>query len=277
MKSDNNIVQKFYDNFLFKLLKDYSTGNPRTVAAIQKSLKYIPTNSTQIIDIGCGIGWTSNEFARSFSSATILGVDLSPTLLKNAKTLFQQKNLFFDNIDITSEKLEFQNTFDAAILVDVYEHISISDRATFHSSLKNILNPSGSRVILTCPSVFHQSYLRNDEPDGLQPVDEDVDLATMIKLAEDLDGEIIHFEYQDIWHSFDYLHTVIEINPQYQKGLKIRRSSKKPGLEPRIERENRIKKYYPEVVDDLIEPVTPVEVRLTKKLKNIARNFHKPK
>lgn len=263
----------FYNSFDIKLIKDYLTGNPRTIAAIKKAISYFPDNSQNILDIGCGIGWTTYEFARKCNNIDIKGVDLSPQLLDAANKLFSLENLSFEKLDIASQEFHTNKEYDAAVLIDVYEHIPINSRYRFHLSLKGVINPQGGRIILTCPSILHQGYLRKERPDGLQPIDEDIDLTTMAKLAADMDGEIIHFEYVDIWHSFDYFHTVIEINPRYKRGKKIKASFGTVNLEPNIERENRIKRHLPELANELIKPAPSVQAKLKKKIKAIAKKY----
>mgnify|MGYP007006687885 CR=1 FL=1 len=69
--------------------------------------------------------------------------------------------------------------------------------------------------MLPCPSKYHQTWLKNNKPEGLQPVDEDIDNEIILKLANDIGGEVLYFEYKNIWRNLDYFYTVIEINPIY--------------------------------------------------------------
>ncbi|MGS2726866.1 class I SAM-dependent methyltransferase [Psychroserpens sp. BH13MA-6] len=229
---------EFYNKFDKKLINDYVFGNKRIVKAIEILSAYIPDQSKNILDIGCGLGWSSYEFARTFSSTKVLGVDLSPVLIETAEKLFgTEENLIFKSIDLTRTFPEGQ--FDAIVLIDVYEHIPISDRDKFHDAIKNCLNLNG-RLILACPSKFHQDFLREHNPAGLQPVDEDVDINDIAKLAKDIDGEVIFFEYQTIWKTNDYFYTIIEIKPQYQEvrgEIKVRHS-KVESINERISRVN---------------------------------------
>jgi len=203
---------EFYNNFDKKLINDYVLGNKRIESAIINLGKFIPKNSTNILDIGCGLGWSSFEFAKHFKNSQVIGIDLSPVLVENARKLFSNNNLSFEVFDITKNLPE--KKYDAIIMIDVYEHIPKKDRLNFHNSLKNLLNEQG-RLILACPSKYHQTWLKNNKPEGLQPIDEDVDNEVILELAKDIGGEVLYFEYQNIWRNLDYFYTVIEINPIY--------------------------------------------------------------
>src|SRR5690554_3862752 len=170
---------EFYNHFDKKLINDYVLGNKRLVSAIHNLGKFIPKDSKNILDIGCGLGWSSHEFAKAFPSSQVLAVDLSPVLIDTASKLFDDlENLTFKSYDLT-QGLPI-GLRDAIVMIDVYEHIPIIDREQFHKSIKDVLTNNG-RFILACPSKYHQEYLKKNNPDGLQPIDEDVDFNTICK------------------------------------------------------------------------------------------------
>lgn len=227
---------EFYNQFDKKLINDYVLGNKRIVSAIKSLGQFIPIDSKNILDIGCGLGWSSHEFAKSFPNSQVLAVDLSPVLIDTASKLFGgQENLTFESYDLTQGLPT--DVYDAIVMIDVYEHIPAEERIVFHKSLKRILS-SNARLIMACPSKYHQDYLKNNNPAGLQPVDEDVDFETIQSIAKDISGEVIFFEYQSIWRNYDYLYTIIEINPKYGNSSNIIKGSLL-NIESRKERELR--------------------------------------
>jgi SAM-dependent methyltransferase len=228
---------KFYNEFDEKLIKDYVMGNKRVESAIRDLSVFIPKSSENILDIGCGLGWSSNEFANHFNTSKVKGIDLSPILIEKANQLFVRENLSYDVYDITKQ-LPNQK-YDAIIMIDVYEHIPKKEILKFHGSLNHLLNPQG-RLILACPSKYHQSWLSLNKPEGLQPIDEDVDFQTINDLAKDINGEVIYFEYKNIWRNYDYLYAVIEIEPIYHSDREIK-LSKKIVLELKPDRVKRVK------------------------------------
>lgn len=227
---------EFYNQFEGRLIKDYVLGNKRVIGAIKNLGQFIPKNSQKILDIGCGIGWSSYEFAKSFPNSQVNAIDLSPVLIETASKLFDdKKNLIFEAYDLIDGLPE--DTFDVIVMIDVYEHIPLSERFEFHKSIKKNLNNRG-RLILACPSKYHQAYLKENNPSGIQPIDEDIDFETIKKIAKDIDGEVIFFEYQNIWRSYDYLYAVIEINPEYGRSDEMIKDSCL-NLESKKERELR--------------------------------------
>ncbi|MCB0618411.1 MAG: class I SAM-dependent methyltransferase [Saprospiraceae bacterium] len=200
--------KKFYDQFGQKLLSDFAYGNKRMEEAIAFVLHWLPAEVKNVLDVGCGIGWSTSEVARWYPHAEVVGVDLSDQLLEVARLLFSESNLEFFNRDVTRESLPGEHLAEVVLLIDVFEHIPIADRPFFQNGIRDILAPGG-RVILTCPSAYHQDYLRTHHREGLQPVDEDVDAAVIQEFAQRLGGEVLFFSYQNIWRPADYLHAVI--------------------------------------------------------------------
>lgn len=240
MLNTQHAIKQFYDTFDQKLLTDYVRGNPRMLAAIHHTLGAIPAGATSVLDIGCGIGWSSWEIKRHYPDAWVLGVDISQVLIQTARTLFAVPGLEFIVSDVTSAGSLPRTYFDAIILLDVYEHIPRQERKGVHSMLRRLLNDH-SVLILTCPSTLHQDYLRTHKPEGLQPVDEDVTLADVMQLAHDLEGEVMCFTYQTIWRTNDYTHTVIQRKPRYQQPYAQQKQTGAITIEPQHVRHQRVK------------------------------------
>jgi len=211
---------EFYNNFDNKLIKDYANANKRIKSAIESLAQFIlEKENSSILDIGCGLGWSTYEFSRFFQNSTIEGVDLSPVLIDKAKTLFQNANLKYKVFDVLENIPDRE--YDAIVMIDVYEHIPVSERSRFHKSLNDLLKTEG-RIIMACPSIYHQDFLKKHNPNGLQPVDEDVSHQNLQTLCSDINAEMIYFEYKSIWRQYDYFYAVIQKNVHYDSPLKIR-------------------------------------------------------
>jgi len=213
-------IQEFYDEWQVELLLDFVNGNPRASAGIRFAIKSLQNLGTGVVvDLGCGMGWSSAELVRSFPCLRVHAVDLSPKLLQIGRELFPDPRLTFGDEDVTKpgwrERSGLPSTVDAFVMLDVYEHIPAEARPLFHSALAESLSPTGS-VILTCPSSMHQEHLRKHNPRGLQPVDEDLSLSDVMRFARDLSAEVVHFEYVSVWNTNDYFHAAIVRNPRYQ-------------------------------------------------------------
>ena len=80
-------ISGFYDQFSDRLLSDFALGNRRAEAAIEHAIRSAGSNACRVLDLGCGIGWSSWELRRHLRDAEIVGVDLSEALLRIARTL----------------------------------------------------------------------------------------------------------------------------------------------------------------------------------------------
>lgn len=201
-------VERFYDNWVRRLLTDYVAGNERAEAAIAFAVSSLPAGNIRVLDVGCGIGWSSFEVVRNHPNATVHGVDLSPRLIAVAEALFgTEAKLSFQSADVLDGGLA-DSEFDAILLLDVYEHLPAAARDAVAGSLRTLLNGNG-RLIITTPTVALQEYIRSERPHELQPIDEDVSPENMERLAEAVDGRVLERRVVSIWRQDDYMYTVI--------------------------------------------------------------------
>jgi colanic acid/amylovoran biosynthesis glycosyltransferase len=200
----------FYDGWTGSFLADYVYGNPRAEAAIRHILAHIPRCATRIVDVGCGIGWSTWEIQRSFPHAFVLGIDLSEKAIEIATRLFGDSKAVFRAGDVCQLAQITDGAFDAIVLGDVYEHIPKNRRAQFQATLRASLADGGC-VILTFPSVVHQDFLRRNGGHGLQPVDEDVTFEDVRELSDGLGGRIVTYGNVSIWRTHDYVHAAIAL------------------------------------------------------------------
>lgn len=207
---DSRKVVEFYNAYYCgKLVGDFVHGNERMEGAIRYALKWIPNNAKQIVDIGCGIGWSSHEIKRHFPQASVVGMDISEKEIQTARKLFQAPGLSFFVKDITLEKELLHPSADCIVMLDVYEHIPLHLRRSVHQYINNNLNQPG-RLILTLPSISQQEYLRKHSPEGLQPVDENVSFDDILNLAKDIDGKVSFLNHVTVWDRNDYVYAMIE-------------------------------------------------------------------
>ena len=206
-------AEKYYDNFVERLLTDYLQSNPRAEKAIKFAAKWLRVAGCRnILDIGCGIGWSSSEFASHLPDCKVGGLDLSPSLIETATFLFGGiENPKFSVTDITSSEFLPDHKYDGIVMLDLYEHIPLLDRAGFHSAVKSCLGDQFI-IILTCPSASFQDFLRKNNNELLQPVDEDVLEEDAKLFAAHVGGELILFQPISIWQTNDYNQIVISKN-----------------------------------------------------------------
>jgi SAM-dependent methyltransferase len=199
-------VQAYYDERVEGKIRDFTHANPRIEAAIQLVAEWALPNPRRILEIGCGIGATSWRMARAWPQAEIVGADVSPTSIEVAKTCFQRSNLSYRAGLIKEGAL--LGRFDLVLLMDTYEHIMRSDRATLHATIRSLLADE-ARLILTFPTPALQNYGRASAPSEIQPVDEDVTSADILILAKETGTDLLYYREVGIWRYGDYAHVVL--------------------------------------------------------------------
>lgn len=284
-----NISKEFYDNFSIKLFSDYIRGNKRIESALRFTLSQIPNKTEKILDIGCGIGWSTNELKRHYPEAEVIGIDMGEKNIEVAKNLFNMERLNYYCINILDKNLvKIKNRkFEVLVLLDVYEHIEKEKRNITHNLFKELLSDEGT-LILTCPTVLHQNFLRKYNPEGIQPVDEDITLDVINQLAKDIEGELIYLNYFTIWNKNDYLYFTIKKNPKYvNKNQLANNININIELEKRYIRENRVINKFGGVLDsdgiEIIEKlglkrkeiVQKYELKIQKELYNKTIEMYK--
>jgi protein-L-isoaspartate O-methyltransferase len=207
--ASKNDAKQFYDQFGRKLVNDFVGGNPRMLLALEFMKAQVrASGARRILDIGCGIGWSSHELASVPSVEFVHAIDLSSALIETARRLFPSRKVAYETIDVLSLTGASLGAFDAVIMLDVYEHIPCAARPAFHKALMQLISPTGC-LLLTCPTIAHQEHLRTNNPEGLQPVDEDVGLSQLTQLGDDTATQLDYYRVVSVWSNRDYLHAVL--------------------------------------------------------------------
>lgn len=199
-------VQAYYDERVDGKIRDFTHPNPRIEAAVQLVAEWAPPKPKKILEIGCGIGATCWRMAGAWPEAEVIGADVSPISIEIAKTCFRRPNLSY-RAGLVQEGV-FACSFDLVLLMDTYEHIARSDRASLHHTIKSFLS-NDARLIMTVPTPAVLSYLREESPSEIQPVDEDVTPQDIVELARDTETQLLYYREVGIWHYGDYAHVVI--------------------------------------------------------------------
>ncbi|HSE44355.1 MAG TPA: class I SAM-dependent methyltransferase [Gemmatimonadales bacterium] len=194
----SQVVASYYDGFRDRLLDDYRNGNVRVSRALTFAAEALG-GAKSVLDIGCGIGWTTHELSKP--GVWVTGLDISPDLIKTARGLFP----LCDFICADFTQVGLSEGFDAVVMVDVYEHFPRELRPVVHDKLRSLL---GERLVMTVPTPEALQYAR-DRGIPLQLVDEDVTQEDVEQLAADIGGKVEINELVSIWRPDDYRHVLI--------------------------------------------------------------------
>lgn len=201
-------IRHYYNDHAVQcLLRDYVAGNPRLERALFMTREQVPRFEVRrILDIGCGIGYSSYCLQEMYPDAEIVGIDLSEKGIEIAKQLFTKSRLTFTCMG-ADELSELDQSFDMITMFDVYEHIPENVRLSMPLILKSLLSPKGWLVMST-PTIEHQNYLRTKSPEKIQVVDDDISVEELFSLAAHLNMIPCYFQRVSIFIPWDYQYFV---------------------------------------------------------------------
>lgn len=201
-------VARFYNEFSDRQQRDFVFGNTRVAAAILRVNQSIDASTKSILDVGCGCGQLAWEYATKNPQIEVLGLDISPKNIEVAQALFDLPNLRYEVSDLSTAP---SGKYDIVALIDVYEHIPLSDRDSFHQNIAACMSDDGA-LVLTTPTPMYQRFLAEHKPEELQVVDEIVELDDLLQFASVLNASPLLFEWMAIWKKYDYTHFVAARN-----------------------------------------------------------------
>ncbi|MCG3206487.1 MAG: Ubiquinone biosynthesis O-methyltransferase [Anaerolineae bacterium] len=133
-------------------------------------LSMLPSSPARVIDIGCGPGLGTKILCDHGYKVT--GIDYSERGIGFAKILVPEAHFYQVDIRLLQENLQLHHQFDAAIHIEVIEHIPPAYHELVVSNIRQTLRPSGT-LIITVPSCnlplhyWHYKHFSQDEITGL--------------------------------------------------------------------------------------------------------------
>jgi SAM-dependent methyltransferase len=105
----------------------------------------LPAGARSIIDLGCGPGTFLGTLERPVERA--LGIDIAAPQIAYAQDRYRRPGLEFRAGDVTG--LDRAERFDAAVSIEVVEHLRPEDAQPFLTSIYDLLEPGGTLVLTT--------------------------------------------------------------------------------------------------------------------------------
>lgn len=145
-------------------------------AYVRKVVEIVASDGAQrVIEVGCGDGWNCAKLVER--GLEVVGVDWSRNGIAYARQLVPQARFHCGDIRDSEFIQRFSTPFDAAILVEVIEHIPPADCVNAVRDIRNLIRPGGI-FVLTTPSV----NFPNDNPQHYRHFTEET-LRDLVKEA----------------------------------------------------------------------------------------------
>lgn len=196
--------KKFYDGWPVNQARDWLFMNPRQQSAVEAALssRMESEQGTLTLEFGSGIGVCGELYARETRSK-VVSLDLSVELLNVGRRLFESENHLYYEGTLEDLRRGYKAKFNHILLVDVLEHIRRPDWLTLFDGFKKVLKPQG-QVFISTPTPWYQNYLKNHNPEGLQPVDLSIEKSEIEALAESVGLRLLEFKEVSIYRERDY-------------------------------------------------------------------------
>lgn len=213
MQPSTDQVRTYYDEFLHKRMLTYRVdGNRRIELAVDFFIAQLREDDV-IIDVGCGIGITTEAMARRAKKGFVVGLDLSGQNIWYANKTISLPNVSFHSLDVVNNANQIMDLLpkkpDVVTLCDVIEHIPENSRVALLRQLANV-GAQDLRILLTFPSKYYQDLLRQESSDELQIIDNSISSERLAQEAANAGLSMTFFKMIDVWRKVQYVHCVLE-------------------------------------------------------------------
>ena len=146
--------EELFENYGMKYDKEcFAQGTMGECDFIEKEINY--NKNIRILDIGCGTGRHSIELTKR--GYTVVGIDLSESLLKRAKEKASKQNLHIVFQKHDARNLPFSHEFDLVIMLcEGAFPLMETDEMNFQilQNAANALKPNGKMIFTTLNGLF---------------------------------------------------------------------------------------------------------------------------
>jgi SAM-dependent methyltransferase len=148
----------------------------------------------RVLEVGCGDGWNCGQLVKAGCEVT--GVDWSTQGIEHCRRLVPEGSFYCG--DVTDERFqaEFADPFDAAMMVEVIEHIHPDDCLEALRNVRRCLK-SGGMLIITTPSTnFPNENPRHFRHFTAQILTELVESAGQMRVKQISGyGDVVHLKW----------------------------------------------------------------------------------
>jgi len=211
MNNDN--VKDFYNDFVNYQTK--SGINERIYTLYKKMQSLNLVTSSNVLELGCGIGVMTKLLSNTVKEGYIEAVDLSDKSIELAKSKNKKKNISFfvgDVVNYIPKKLNY----DFITLFDVIEHIPLEKHFDLFKNLAKIADDN-TKIVINIPNPEYLDYVTKNQPSSLQIIDQPIPLNIIVENTESNGLRIKNFDTYSIWVENDYQFIVIQKKKDFEE------------------------------------------------------------
>jgi SAM-dependent methyltransferase len=208
-------IARFYDEFIPN--QEKAAFNERHLFLLRLLLAFGLRDGVRVLELGCGIGVTTELIANQNPHGRIVGVDLSPASIDAARRRVRWSGRveFFASDVVTFEGAAGEE-FDYVTLFDVIEHIPVTQHGALFGRVAARVS-TGGYLVVNVPSHGYLTYLHAHEPEDLQIVDQPLLLTEILSVSEPAGLELIFFSTYGLWVRGDYSVLVFRRRVPFEK------------------------------------------------------------
>lgn len=198
-------VVDFYDRYVARQLR--GAYNKRHLILIDRVRAHGLKSNSSVRELGCGIGVMTSLICEVVTSGRVVATDISPQSVETARVLnADASNRVVFRTGRADELASESETYDFVCMFDVLEHVPLAEHEAIFTAARARIKDSGLFVV-SIPSAAAIRYLREHRVEELQPIDHDLEVATLIGLAGRVGLALHSFEEFEAWEHQYHLFT----------------------------------------------------------------------
>ncbi|MGZ3951697.1 MAG: class I SAM-dependent methyltransferase, partial [Flavisolibacter sp.] len=198
MKTED--VAEYYDNAISQQVD--SGINDRIYHLYKRLLGLGLKPSSNVLELGCGIGALTFLLSKYLKTGKIEAVDLSEQSIAFARKRIKSPFIIFVSGDIVYHQPRIKNV-DFITLFDILEHIPVEKHCEIFRNLSAIVDEN-TKILINIPNPAYIEYDREHHPDALQIIDQPLPSTFILENLEANGLTLTFFESYSIWVENDY-------------------------------------------------------------------------
>lgn len=189
MEKNTQEVKEYYDNYVTHQKKIGISIRHRLILKAIKKLKL--KKSTNVLEIGCGVGTVSKLLVNHFAEGQFLGCDISEESILSARHFVDASRARFLCTDMSD--FSDKEQFDLVVFPDVLEHIPQELHKNIFERIAAVCS-SNCVWFVHIPNPEASDNVRKHKPHLLQIIDQALDLSQLISDAKSVGFQIDSLE-----------------------------------------------------------------------------------